>query len=273
MANLSVLSVNIRGLNHVIKRKRFFPHLHTHKPDICMLQETHIKKKAEIYLRSRKYSQQWHAAGSSKARGVSLLLKRELNFQMHGVHTDPQGRFLFVKGTLDSSIIMFAVIYMPNDGQITFLRQTFMLLRAFAEGPTIVGGDFNYVVNLARDRTHYRTNRNKQPPITSLNTPLYALLEEFMLVDIWRQEHPQERDFTHFSARHNIYTHIDYVLISKPHTDMVVSAHIGPKVLTDHTWLDFIFKRSTDFKRSPSWSLNKSLLHSDGFCSEITKET
>lgn len=94
-----------------------------------------------------------------------------------------------------------------------------------------------------------------------------------MLVDIWRREHPQEKDYTYFSPRHNIHTRIDFILISNPHTEMILSAHIGPKVLTDHVWLDFVFKRSPEFHRSPSWSLNTSLLHSDAFCTEITKET
>lgn len=94
---------------------------------------------------------------------------------------------------------MFAVIYAPNAGQIAFLRQTFMMLRMFAEGPMIVAGDFNYIANLAKVRTHYRANMNKNNFYTSLNTPLHSLLEEFMFVDVWNWLHPKERDYTYFS--------------------------------------------------------------------------
>lgn len=105
------------------------------------------------------------------------MFKRELNFQMLKLNRDPQGRFLFIKGKLDSNLVTFAAIYAPNEGQIGFLRQTFMLLRAFADGPIIVGEDFNYVVYFAKDRTHYRSNRSKIPIQASLNTPLHSLLE------------------------------------------------------------------------------------------------
>lgn len=129
------------------------------------------------------------------------MFKREMNFQKLEVHRDPQGRCLFIKGKLDS------VIYASNENQIPFLRQTFMVLRGFVEGPVIVGGDFNYVANLAKDRSHYCINRTKNFTHTSLNTPLHSLLEEFMLVDVWRWEHPQERDYTYFPPRHFFSPH------------------------------------------------------------------
>lgn len=53
---------------------------------------------------------------------------------------------------------------------------------------------------------------------------------------------------------------------------MIISAHIGPKLLTDHAGIDSVFKRAHDFPQSPTWSLNKSLLFSDVFCYEINKE-
>lgn len=183
------------------------------------------------------------------------------------VHKDSQGRFLFLfKGKLDFKIT-FAAVYAPNDGQIDFLRQTFLSLQTFAEGPLVVV----YVANLDMDRTHSRASRNKNNVGTSLFTPLQALLEAFQMVDVWRREHPQDRDYTYFSPRHNIHTRIDFILISKPRVEMIVSAQIGPKNLTDNSWINGVFKRSIDFQCFFSWSLNKSLCSAE-FCSKITKE-
>lgn len=108
-----------------------------------------------------------------------MLFLKDLNFQMIKVKRDPMGRFLFAKGKLDSNILTFTAIYAPNKSQIAFLKQTFMSLRIFAQGPVFVAGDFNYVVNLAMDRTYYRANRDKNNFRCSLLTPLLSLLEEF----------------------------------------------------------------------------------------------
>lgn len=82
MAALNLLSVNIRGLNHNIKRKRFLAQLNRFNPDICFTQQTHLKTGADHFLKCKCYSQQFHAPSSSKARGVSILVKNLVNVKV-----------------------------------------------------------------------------------------------------------------------------------------------------------------------------------------------
>lgn len=53
---------------------------------------------------------------------------------------------------------------------------------------------------------------------------------------------------------------------------MIVLAHIGPKILTDHSWITSMFKRSVEVPWSSLWSLNRSLLYSEDFCLKINEE-
>lgn len=152
MAVLNLLSVNIRGLNHNIKRKRFLAQLHRSNPDICFIQETHLRKDADHFLKSRRYEQQFHSLGSLKARGVSILIKNTVNFKIQDVVRDLNGRFIFLKGLVDSRVMTFASLYAPNEGQISFLRQALLTLSSFSQGPVIVAEDLNYVVDLALDK-------------------------------------------------------------------------------------------------------------------------
>lgn len=42
MANFTVLSWNVRGLNSAIKRSLVLKYIQQHNPKICILQETHL---------------------------------------------------------------------------------------------------------------------------------------------------------------------------------------------------------------------------------------
>lgn len=123
-------------------------------------------------------------------------------------------------------------------------------MTTFAQGQIILAGDLNYVIDVSKDKSHFRRNQLKNR-ISSL-TQLDSLLKEF---DIGLPTiHPTEVDYTYYSHRHNVHRCIDY------------SAHIGPKILTDHAWVECSMKRPTNEHKTPIWSLNKSLLFSEIDC-------
>ena len=39
-------------------------------------------------------------------------------------------------------------------------------------------------------------------------------VQEMGLIDVWRELHPLERDYTHYSVPHSVYFRIDYLLIN-----------------------------------------------------------
>lgn len=92
------------------------------------------------------------ALGSSKSRGIAILIANSLRFECTKVEADPSDRYIFVKGLLDVQLYTIGSIYAPNIVQLTFLEDTLMKLSQFQEGHTIVGGDFNYVANMFYDR-------------------------------------------------------------------------------------------------------------------------
>lgn len=154
VSRVKIVSININGLNSKIKQKRVAAHFSKLAPDAILMQETHLRKESDLILNSKKYPIQFHAAGSSKARSVSILFKKDLSFHVKDKMQCKRGRFLFVKGELEGEMVTFASVYAPNNGQIGFLQQTFQDLASFSEGTVYVAGDFNYVVELSQDRTY-----------------------------------------------------------------------------------------------------------------------
>lgn len=82
-----------------------------------------------------------------------FLTKKGLKLHCQEEKEDDWGKFIFLKGTLELKQIMIASIYTPNNRQISFLDQIFQVLVTFKGGKTIIADNFNYVADLALDRT------------------------------------------------------------------------------------------------------------------------
>lgn len=134
---MKVISWNVNGLNNPIKRKRIARTLNKLKAHIILLQETHLKSQDDPVLKLPHFSQQYAAAGSSKAR-VAVLISDALLFQCSEVMRDPGGRFIFVKGVLEGQPCTISSIYAPNSDQLHFLEKVFVQLVEFQEGHQIV---------------------------------------------------------------------------------------------------------------------------------------
>ena len=72
--NLSVLSVNVRGLNSHEKRNKLFTWLEENKIEITLLQETHLIEKSKVmYIRNWGGKTIHSFSDSSFSRAVSIL--------------------------------------------------------------------------------------------------------------------------------------------------------------------------------------------------------
>lgn len=80
MASYKILTLNCRGLNNPVKRRRLVANIHKECPDIVFLQETHIKLLTSRFLSATKFLYQFHGPGSSKAWGVAVLISKNLVF-------------------------------------------------------------------------------------------------------------------------------------------------------------------------------------------------
>ena len=61
----------------------------------------------------------------------------------------------------------------------------------------------NVVLNYNMDTTSLKKSK------IQMSRYVNTLLEEMGLVDIWRNLHPLEKDFTHYSAVHKVHSRIE----------------------------------------------------------------
>lgn len=96
-----IVSWNVRGLNHPVKRGKILAHLKSLNVDIIYLQETHIKNTAKQKLRMGWGSQVFQSNFGARARGVAIIITKNASFDHRCTIGDPNGRFIIVSGTLN----------------------------------------------------------------------------------------------------------------------------------------------------------------------------
>ncbi|CAH2324659.1 Hypothetical predicted protein, partial [Pelobates cultripes] len=115
---------------------------------IAFFQETHFKTDKWPKFSNKHFPLSFHATNpDSKTNGTAILFSVEVPFQLEEELSDPNGRYLFLKGTIHATCFTFANLYLPNRGQKPFLKKTLTALDLFSDGILIIGGDFNAPLN------------------------------------------------------------------------------------------------------------------------------
>ena len=95
--NTLFATFKVNGLNADAKRKTIFNYLRQKNFEIILLQKTHSTDKV-----GKLWEMEWGNKiewlhGTSKSRGLTILLKYNLNYDLIKTYQDPHGRFLFLE--------------------------------------------------------------------------------------------------------------------------------------------------------------------------------
>ena len=120
---LSIITLNVNGLNAPTKRQRLAEGRQKQEHYICCLQETHLKT-TDTYRLKVKGWKIFHANGDQKKAGVAILISDKIDFQIKGVKRDKEGHYIMIKGSIQEEDITIINIYAPNIGALQYVRQT-----------------------------------------------------------------------------------------------------------------------------------------------------
>ncbi len=150
--DLQLVSWNVKGLGSAVKRGKLFKHLKSLSADIIFLQETHIKTTMQHRLRCNWISQIYQSPFTSHARGVAILFRKAIPFQVTSVINDPLGRYIMVSGSINSFPLTLLNVYGPNMDESNFFRRVFDLLPDDNDSNIIIAGDLNCYLDAFLDR-------------------------------------------------------------------------------------------------------------------------
>jgi exonuclease III len=101
----SLISLNINGLNSLIKRHRLTDLLQKQDPTFFSLQETHLREKDRHYLRMKGWKTIFQESSLKKEAGVVILLLNKIDFQPKVIKKDKEGHFILIKGKIFQEVL------------------------------------------------------------------------------------------------------------------------------------------------------------------------
>ena len=118
---LSIITLNVNGLNVPTKRQRLAEWIQKQDPYICCLQETHLKTRDTYRLKVKGWKKIFHANGYQKKAGVAILISDKIDFEIKDMKRDKEGHYIMIKGSIQEDITIIN-LYEPNIGAPQYVK-------------------------------------------------------------------------------------------------------------------------------------------------------
>ena len=262
--SLKICSINVRGIGDNAKRREMFNWLRAKKFSIYMIQEAHCtENKSNIWRAEWGYQAFFSSCTSAKA-GVGILFNNNFNLKVLKTYSDPDGRFIIIDIETDERKLTLANIYAPNDDNPSYFRKIYDHLLNFNCEEIIMGGDFNLVLDIEKDKKggQPRTHKHSLKIVQDIS-------EKLDLTDIWRTINPELERFTWCQKSPTVQCRLDFFLISQNLITNVNNADIKPGYKTDHSLITVELLLNQNQRGRGFWKLNTSHLRELDFINEI----
>ena len=88
---ISIITLNVNGLNTPNKRHTLAEWIQKEDPYICCLQETHFRPRDTYRLKVRGWKKIFYANGNQKKAVVAILISDKIDFKIKNVTRDKEG--------------------------------------------------------------------------------------------------------------------------------------------------------------------------------------
>ena len=264
---LRVGSFNANGLADRGKRKEVLKWLHRKQDEIILLQETHsISDTEEMWLQDWEGTQILFNHGASNARGTAVLIKgNDVTIDRHV--TLVEGRSSLIEITYEGTKYCLVNVYAPNNDDTSFLETVFQDSSDRQRDDFVLyAGDWNTVLNNILDKSGGQPNHSNRRCQILLNN----FLTDLGLHDVYRQENPDSKVFTHYNKRCKTGTRLDFFLVDTSTMNLpTCTSTISHGFRSDHSYISLTLQGNSISRGRGYWKLNNSHLNDETFCDSI----
>ena len=220
--------------------------------DILVIQETHSSVKSYELWRNEWGGDVIMSHGESNARGVSVFIKKNTNLIIQNIKCDLEGRYIIFDVEENTEKVTCVGLYAPNRDSPEFFRKLSEMLGKRNERKVILG-DFNLVLDVELDRKNtYQNNSRAKEEVLNI-------MDQFSLVDIWRQRAGDKREFSWFKGTDKA-SRIDFALVSAGLDQKVENCMYLYAPKTDHRAMILVVDVNRIERGTGYWKLNVMLL-------------
>ena len=187
---VSIITLNVNGLNAPTKRCRLTEWIQKQNTYICCLQETHFRPRDTYRLKVKGWKKIFHMNGNQKKAGVAILISNKINFKIKNIISNKEGHDIVIKGSMQEDDTTIVNVYVPNIGTPQYIRQTLTGIRGEINSNTIIVRDLNTPLSSMDRSSKLRINKETQS--------LKGTLDQMDLIDIFRTFHPNAEEYTFF---------------------------------------------------------------------------
>ena len=254
--SLKIVTANVRGLQNSKKRKEIFLYFSKIKADVVLIQESHVSEEDEHIFKSEWGGKIVFDNGDKQSKGVMIMFRHGLQVEIKKTTCSMQGRYIILDCKIGGKAIMLVNIYAPNVDTPEFFTTIFAKMSTHEHIHRIVAGDFNLVLNKAKDAYNRKINNDKSMDVINM------YLEEAQLVDVFRFHNENTFRYTFFKKRPNeMYARLDYMLTNYAMMAHIDNVEILPAYKSDHAFVSMKFCLEDTKERGKGfWKLNVSIL-------------
>ena len=95
---ISIITLNVNGLNTPTKRHRLAEWILKQDPYICYLQEIHFRPRDTYRLEVKGWKKIFHANGNQKKDGVPILISDKIDFKIKTLTKAKEEHYIIIKG-------------------------------------------------------------------------------------------------------------------------------------------------------------------------------
>ena len=252
--NISISSLNCRGLNSANKRNNIFERFKNN--EITFLQETYITEQKVNHWKNDWNGLFFYSSGTNNSQGLITLIKHDLLNGSEDIFYKSE-RILGIKGTIEGEEFFFINVYGPNSylERQNFMNELYNVSRKCTTNNIMIGGDFNIVMN--NDLDIIAGAEHDQTAIHHFRNWVYRN----DLIDCWRELHGEEKDYTW--SRNNPFCarRLDYIFINESLLLYLRKASHRITTGTDHKSVNIKISSEHLERGQGYWKFNNNLLH------------